>query len=53
MDKENLLASVIPEICYMLPHTLQLHLAIIFVRCIAVYCNDNAAAFRTLACSKL
>jgi len=53
MDKENLLSNIIPEICYMLPHTLQLHFAIIFVRCITVSCNDNAAAFRTLARSLL
>jgi len=30
MDKENFHASIIPEIYYMLPHTLQLHFAIIF-----------------------
>jgi len=28
--QENFLASIIPEIYYMLPHKLQLHFAIIF-----------------------
>jgi hypothetical protein len=47
MDKENFHASIIPEIYYILPHILQLHFAIIFLRFIAVYHSDNAAAFRT------